>query len=277
MSTPPREKPATTAINLLWLNPVTTTAYNEVFAGMIKAVKRPNVHVDVVSLDLPGFDITNLETRAHEAAIWGPVTHVAYHAGKEGYHGMAIPCFYDTALKEARTVSGKAIVAAPCEASLKIVSGLCRKFSVVIGVDEWEPQMRELIREYGYEDRLVSFTTIGLHVDEFQKDKERTEELISKAVEKAVKGKAEAIILGCTVEFGFYQVLQDKFDVPVIDAAYACYKDMEDQAMNSVQFGWSPSRKGGMKPPSDEEIAKSGIYARPAPIKGLISLQRDGE
>lgn len=232
------------------------------------------MQVDVVSLDLPGIAITNLETRAFEASIWGPITHVAHYAGEHGYHGMAIPCFYDTALKEARTVSGKAIVSAPCEASLKIISGLCRKFSVVIGVDEWEPQMRELIREYGYEHRLVSFTTIGLHVDEFQEDKEKTEALIRKAVQKAVDNKAEAIILGCTIEFGFYQVLQEEFNIPVIDAAYACYKDMEDQAMNAVQFGWYPSRKGGMKPPSKEEIVKSGIYAHPAPIKGLITVPR---
>ena len=261
-----REKPSTTPIKLLWVNPLTTSAYNEPFAEMIRSVKLPNAQVDIVSLKLPGINLTNLEWRAFEAMIWHPVTWLAHYAGTNGYDGYCIPCFYDTALKEAREVSGKAIVSAPCEASLKAITGLCNRFSVIIGVEKWEVQMRDLIREYGYEKRLVSFNAIGLHVDEFQKDKGMTQGFIRKAVEKALEDGAEGVILGCTIEFGFYQALQDEYGIPVIDAAFACYKDMEYQAMNKVQFGWSPSRKGSMEPPSEERIADSGIYAGPPPI-----------
>lgn len=40
-----KEKPANTPIKLLWLTPVTTSKYNEIFANMIKLVKRDNVQV----------------------------------------------------------------------------------------------------------------------------------------------------------------------------------------------------------------------------------------
>lgn len=267
-----REQPSTKPIKLLWLNAVTTTAYNAAFAEMIKSVKLPNATVDIASLDLPGINLTNLEWRAFEAKIWHPVTWIAYWAGKNGYDGYCIPCFYDTALQEAREVLGKTIVSAPCEASLQAITGLCNKFSVIIGVDKWENQMRNLIHDYGYGKRLVSFITIGLHVDDLQKDKKDTEAKIRKAVEKAIADGAEGVILGCTIEFGFYQVLQEEYDIPVIDAAFACYKDMEYKAMNKMQFGWSPSRKGSMEPPSQKRIDDSGIYAGEPPIGEITTV-----
>lgn len=269
-----REKPATTPLKLLWINPVTTSAYNEVFANMIKNVKLPNAEVHVASLDLPGINLTNLEWRSFEAAIFNPVVHIARYAGANGYDGYCIPCFYDTALDEAREVSGEAIVSAPCEASLKAITGLCNRFSVIIGVGKWKVQMEDRIRHYGYKHRLVSFTTIGLHVDGFQKDKRDTEGRIREAVQKAKEDGAEGVILGCTIEFGFYHVLQEEFGIPVIDAAFACYKDMENMAMNKVQFGWKPSRIGSMEPPSEERIVDSGIYAGPVPMGEITILPR---
>ena len=270
-----REKPATTPLKLLWINAVTTTAYNEVFANMIKSVKLPNAEVHIASLILPGINLTNLEWRAFEAAIFNPVVHIARFAGTNGYDGYCIPCFYDTALDEAREVSNETIVSAPCEASLKAITGLCNRFSVVIGVDKWKVQMEDRIRHYGYGNRLVSFITLGLHVDDLQKDEEGTEARIRKAVQKARDDGAEGVILGCTIDFGFYHVLQEEFGIPVIDAAFACYKDMENMAMNKVQFGWKPSRVGSMEPPSEQRIADSGIYAGPVPMGEIIIVPRN--
>ena len=270
----PREKPATTPLKLLWINPVTTTAYNEPFANMIKGVKLPNSEVHIASLALPGINLTNLEWRAFEAAIFNPLVQIARYAGRNGYDGYCIPCFYDTALDEAREMSNETIVSAPCEASLKAITGLCNRFSVIIGVDKWKVQMEDRIRHYGYGTRLVSFTTIDLHVDDFQKDTNATEARIREAVKKAMGHGAEGIILGCTVEFGFYQVLQEEFGIPVIDAAFACYKDMENMAMNKVQFGWKPSRVGSMEPPSEERIESSGIYAGPVPMGEITIVPR---
>ena len=107
-----REKPATTPLKLLSINPVTPSAYNEAFANMIKSVKLPNAEVHIASLILPGINLTNLEWRAFETKIADPVVHLARYAGANGYDGYCIPCFSDTALDEAREMSGKAIVSA---------------------------------------------------------------------------------------------------------------------------------------------------------------------
>jgi len=272
----PSEKPATTPIKILWINPVTTPIYNKPFADMIASVKSPHVEVHVTSLDLPGMNLTNLECRVNEAAITQPVLHVAHYAGKNGFDGYAIPCFYDTALKEAREVSGDMIVSAPCEASLIAITGICHRFSVIIGVGKWQVQMEDAIRGYGYGNRIVSFETIGLHVDEFHINSEETKRRMRGAVEKAVKAGAEGIILGCTIEFGFYSTLQEEYGIPVIDAAFACYVDVERKAMNKVQFGWKPSRIGSMEPPSEKDLETSGIYAGPLPVnKDIIIVPRE--
>jgi len=276
MSNTSAESPATTPLKLLWLNPVNTSTYDQEMADMLARVKLPNTEVHVVSLDLgPDVCLTNLEWRAFESKIWGPVAHVAYHAGREGYHGCAVGCFYDTALDEAREVSGNTVVTGPCQSALQIVSNLCNRFSVVIGVEKWKVQMQERIEHYGYGEKLASFRNVGLHVDEFQKDPACTEGAIRRAVREAIEiDKAEAIILGCTMEFGFYRQLQKEFGVPVIDALYACFKGTEYAALNALQFGWTPSQKYSMEPPTPQQIEASGVFNGPVPIGNRVVVPR---
>lgn len=262
----------TAPLKLLWINPVNLSAYDQPIADLIAQVKQPGTEVHVVSLDLgPEVALTNLEWRAFESRIWWPVTAIAHHAAHEGFHGCAIGCFYDTALDEAREVSGDMVVAAPCQSSLQIVSNLCNRFSVVIGVEKWKVQMEDRIRHYGYADRLASFRTLGLHVDQFQQDKAATEDAIRRAVRDAIEiDKAEAIVLGCTIEFGFFRQLQREFGVPVIDALYACFKGTEQAASNAMQLGWTPSRLYSMAPPDPQRLAATGMFAGPVPIGNQV-------
>jgi len=265
------EKPATSPLRILWVNPVNLTGYDQPIADLIAAVKLPNSEVHVVSLDLGDAALTNLEWRGFESKIWFPVTAVARHAAVEGFDGYAIGCFYDTALDEAREVSGGAVVCGPCQSALQIVSNLCNRFSIIIGDDKWKVQMEQRVRHYGYADQLASFRSVGLHVDDFQKDTAVTEAAIRKAVRNAVEiDHAEAVILGCTIEFGFYAQLQKEFGIPIIDAVYACYKATEYAALNAVQFGWTPSRLYSCEPPSEERLANSRIFSGPPPIGNRI-------
>jgi len=277
MSTHTPEVPATTPLKLMWLRGVTNPAWNQKIAQMLGKIKLPGTEIHLLSLDL-GADVhlSHLEWRAFESKIWGPLTHVAWQAGREGFHGCAIGCFYDTALDEAREVSGKMVVTGPCQSALQIISNLCNRFSVIIGVEKWKVQMENRIRHYGYAEQLASFRSVGLHVDEFQKDPKKTEDAIRRAVRDAIAiDKAEGIILGCTMEFGFYQQLQQEFGVPVIDAIYACFKSAEYAALNAVQFGWTPSRQYSMAPPTPEQITASGVFAGPVPIGNRVIIPRN--
>lgn len=271
-----REEPATAPLRILWVNPINQPGYDAPIADLIGRVKLPNAEVHVVSLALPEpVALTNLEWRVFESSIWFPVTAIARHAATHGFDGYAIGCFYDTALDEAREISGDAVVCAPCQSALQIVSNLANRFSVVIGVEKWKVQMEDRIRHYGYHDRLASFRTIGRHVDEFQQDTAATEDAIRRAVREAVEiDKAEAVILGCTIEFGFYAQLQQEFGIPIIDAVYACYKATEAAALAKVQFGWKPSRLYSMAPPGEDRLAASGLFAGPPPIGNTVIVPR---
>lgn len=276
MTHPQQEKPATSPLKILWLNPVNLSDYDQPIADMIAKVKLPNTEVHVASLDLgANVALTNLEWRVFEAKIWLAVTEVARFAEQEGYDGLAVGCFYDTALDEAREISGKMVVCGPCQGALQIAANLCNRFSVVIGVEKWKVQMEDRIRHYGYGEKLASFRTVGMHVDDFQKDTAATEAAIRKAVRDAIEiDKAEAVILGCTIEFGFYSQLQKEFGVPIIDALYACYKATEYGALNAVQFGWTPSHIYSCEPPDEERLARSGVFSGPVPIGNRIVVPR---
>jgi len=265
------EKPATSPLKILWINPTNLSLYDQLIADMLGRVKLPNVEVHVVSLDLGDAALSNLEWRAFESRIWFPVTALARYAAEQRFDGVAIGCFYDTALDEAREISGDAVVCAPCQAALQAISNLCNRFSIIIGVDKWQLQMEQRVRHYGYAAQLASFRSVGLHVDEFQKDPPVTEAAIRKAVRDAIElDHAEGIILGCTLEFGFYAQLQKEFGVPIIDAVYATYKATEYAALNALQFGWKPSRLFSCAPPSEEQLTKSRIFATPPPIGNRI-------
>lgn len=98
---------------------------------------------------------------------------------------------------------------------------------------------------------------------------------IRKAVKNAIEiDKAEAIILRCAIEFGFYAELQKEFGIPVIDAVYACYKETEHAALNKIHFGWKPCRLYSMAAPDPAGLGASGIFADDPPIENRILVPR---
>lgn len=253
-------------IKILWVNPINIPDYDQAFAQMFAGMKLPNAEVHVVSLKLPG-KLTNIEHRAFEARVWGPVTHLAHYAKVNDFDAYAIGCFYDTALHEAREVAGDTIVRAPCEASLHVASTLCNRFSIIIGHKKWKVQMEDTVRANGFHDKLASFRDINMHVDDFQKDPSKTKEAIREAIIAARDQEgAEGIILGCTIEYGFGEELQKELGIPIIDVVQACYKQAELSALLKTQFGLKTSHLHSLEPPSAKELEDSGIYVGEVPI-----------
>jgi len=92
-----------------------------------------------------------------------------------------------------------------------IASALGHRFSILVGRKKWIPKMHENVVNYGLLERLASFESVDLGVEDFQKNKEETERRLTEAAQRAVEEKlAEVIILGCGLQYGFYQVLQKK-------------------------------------------------------------------
>ena len=274
-----------TDIKIMYLNPVGESSDDRMFADMAREYKYPGTSVDVVSLNPATAPpkMTNLEFRSYEALVVADIVKAARQASRDGYDAMAIGCFYDPALADAREISGDTMVVAPCEASIMQATTIANNFSIIIGEDKWADQMGDTVRNYGYGEKLASFESVGLRVEEFQADPERTASLMQDAGRRAyTEHHAESIILGCTMEIGFYKSLQrflteeaGGLNVPVIDCSIAALKAAENAALRK-QIGWTNSRVWGMQPPPEDELAKFDIYQDDYQFGNLIHVPAEG-
>lgn len=252
------------AVKVMFLNPVSTVDYDQFFADTFKANKYPNTEVHVTSLNPSIGFITNLEYRTYEAIVTADIVKATYQAAQEGFDALVIGCFYDTALHDAREISGEMVVVAPCQASVQLAMTLANNFSIIVGQRKWIHQMQSTVYEYGYGEKLISFRDINMNVVEFQQDHECTRSKLIEAGRKAVNDDyAEALILGCTLETGFYKELEAELGVPVIDPSLAVFKAAEHAALLKQGFGWKPSRKWGSEEPPAQEMAEFGIFQKP--------------
>jgi allantoin racemase len=262
----------TKPIRLRWINPVGTPESDQPIADLIAPIKRPDTQVEVVSLQMD-YPLDNLEYRTYEALVTGDIVRVTRDAAESGFDGVIIGCFYDTALLPAREISGDAVVVGPAQASVEIARNLANKFSVIVGERKWIDEMEAVITSYGYRRSLSSMRPIGLRVKELQEDPRWTKRLILEQARRAIdEDFAEVIVLGCTIEYGFYADLQQILGVPVIDCALAAFKSAEYLAGLKRQLGWRPSRAWGGKPPPEEEVEALGLFSRPAPIGNRVEV-----
>jgi len=247
-------------VRILWIDPIVEDKpYVSALRAALEASRRPETSVDIISLPA-GPAPRHLRYHAYEALVVGDIVKTVYRLASE-YDGFIIGCFYDLALREAREVSGKAVVTAPCESSIAIAAQLGNTFSVLVGADKAIPKMRENIRAYGFAHRLMSMRPLNMAVLEFQSQAERTLEAMLREGKKAVEeDRAEVIVLGCSAEVGFHHTLQTELGVPVIDSALAPFKYAEFLAETAERFGWHPSRRWGSEPPPQHEIDEWGLF-----------------
>ena len=267
-------------IKVMYLNPVSDSSDDQVFADMVAEYKYPATVAAVASLDprnVPAA-LNHLEYRAYEALVIGDTVKAARQASKDGYDALVIGCFYDLALHDAREISGDTIVVAPCQASIVTALNIAHNFSILIGRTKWEDQMRQTVYDYGYRDRLASFQAVDLGVQEFHKDAAATEQKLQQAALQAVTvHHAQAIILGCTMEIGFYRKLQQflrdelRTPVPVIDPAIAAFKAAENAALQK-QYGWTNNRVWGMQAPPEEELRQFNIFQQDYKFGNIIHI-----
>jgi len=251
-------------MRILWIDPIGTDIFDAQLQEVLEAGKRTETQVEVVSL--PPDRPKHVDYHAYEALVIADVVRHTQQASRE-YDAVVIGCFYDLGLREAREVSGRAIVTAPCQSTTAIASHLGNTFSVLVGRRKNISKMSENVSLYGHEHRMVSMRPLGLGVHEYQVDHERTRSILLTEGRKAVEEDgAEVIILGCAANFGFYRQMQDELGVPVIDAVLAPLKYAELLAETAQRFGWHSSRRWGSEAPPEDELAMWGLFDEPAPV-----------
>ena len=174
---------------------------------------------------------------------------------RDGFDAVVTSCFDDPFLYPAREISKNIIVTAPGESSMYLASVLGSKFSIIVGRDKWIPQMRENVYKYGLGEKLASFRSLGLGVLDFHRDEELTLKKMKEEIRRAIEeDRAEVIVLGCSMQFGFYRELQKEFKVPVIDSMIAGLKQAEYLLELKEKTGWGFSRRGLYERPPKEEM-----------------------
>ena len=118
------------AMHILWINPVGTEVFDADTLRILNAAKLDGTQVDVVSL--PADRPKHLEYHAYEALVVADIVRLTRKAA-DRCDAVVIGCFYDVGLREAREVSGRAIVTAPCQSATAIASNLGSTFSVLVG------------------------------------------------------------------------------------------------------------------------------------------------
>ncbi|MBW1712430.1 MAG: hydantoin racemase [Deltaproteobacteria bacterium] len=237
---------------MLWRRPVTTPEFNRPIQELLDSAKAPETEVTVRTLTRGP---KHVEYHYYTALVLADTLRQIKKAEQEGYDGAIIACFYDPGLREAREITQRMVVAGPGESAMHIAANLGRSFSIIVGRKKWIPRMHENVVSYGFENRLASFKSVDLGVLEFRKDIPETERRLLAAAREAVEeDMAEVIILGCTMEFGFYRKLQDELKVPVIDAILAPFKYTEFLIELKKRMNWGHSQAYDYEPPPRQEI-----------------------
>ncbi len=256
-------------MRILYLTTIGTDVFNADRARILDAARRPDTTVDLISL--PADRPQHLEYHAYEAMIVPDIVRHA-HAARDSYDAMAISCFYDPGLREAREISGDMIVTAPCESATTIAKTLGNTFSIIVGHRKWIPKMRENVRLYGYDHALASLRSIDLGVHDFHGANDTAERLLEVGRQCVEEDGAEALVLGCSAIFGFHETMQRALGVPVIDSLQASFKYAEFLADTAQRFGWRQSRRWGSAPPPDDEIAQWGLFDAPPPVGARATI-----
>ncbi|ATW24642.1 aspartate/glutamate racemase family protein [Candidatus Formimonas warabiya] len=199
----------------------------------------------------------HLEYRYYESVIIPDLLHLIKKLDDNNYDACVIGCFYDPGLYAAREIVKRAVVTAPAESSFSLATLLGHKFSVLVGREKHIPRMMENIQYYGYKERLASFKSLNLGVLDFHADEAKTIGMLKQKAKEAVEvDGAEVIILGCTMQVGFYEELQKYLDVPVIDPVIAAVKYAGYLREMRDRFNWKTSRVKTFEAPPEREIAE---------------------
>jgi len=242
---------------ILYIHPIHTPELLEEMQEYLAQHKGVDTEVDVIGLEKGP---QHLEYHYYELLAALELMNIIKQAEKDGYDAAIIGCFYDPFVREAKEICTRMVVTGLAEASMQLASNLGDNFSIISGRQKCTPTFRANTHKYGYADKLASFRHLDLGVADLQADLCVTADRMESAIAQAVKeDQAEVIVLGCSMMFGFYEKMQKKYGVPVIDPMLAGFKHAEYLVEMRDQFGWYTSKVGEYETPPTEEIKAWGL------------------
>jgi allantoin racemase len=229
---------------IMFLNIYRGDVYDRDYERVVAAAKSADSDVDVWSFprrtDGSEGDIFHqLRLHRYESLTLADTLALIYKAEQAGYDGAVIGCFNDPGLAEGREVARNMVVAAPCEATLRIATTLGRKFSILATHKSHFASFEDNVTRYGLRDRLASLRTIEMPTEALQQDLDETAGRLIDVAQRTVReDRADVLILGCTNYFGLYARVQEAVGVPVLDPVISALRWCEFLIDLRDRQGW---------------------------------------
>jgi Asp/Glu/hydantoin racemase len=162
----------------------------------LNSVKREDTQISFNSVEKGSLDLHFNSTVALNTFAPGGVLDQLIQADREGYDAVAIGCFLDPALQEARELTEIPILSL-AETSMHMACMLGSKFSGIAFADKQAQYYDALVRKYGLESRAVPFVSLGTDLKQVFSNPTELMDLFRKLVKKLSAAGAEVILPAC--------------------------------------------------------------------------------
>ncbi len=216
-------------MNIVVINPNTTTAMTARIAATAKAVAQAGAHIIAIQ---PSAGPASIEGYADEAMAVPHMLEAMYaqQSNHRAISGYVIACFDDTGLDAARCVLDAPVVGI-CEAAFHVASMLAPRFSVVTTLSRSVSPIEHNLVKYGLASRCARVRAAEVAVLDLEDAASDAYAHISNEIGAALKeDRAEAIVLGCAGMTDLAARLSNEHGVPVIDGVGAAVKLIESLA-----------------------------------------------
>ena len=211
-------------MNLLLVNPNTSTAMTAAIAAAARAVAAPGTQILARQ---PSFGPASIEGHFDDAFGAAGVAEQVRLAADESIDAVVIACFGDPGLDAAREATGAPVLGI-AEAAFHAASMLATGFSVVTTMTRTCVIAERLVQRYGFERSCRGIHGTDIPVLALEALDPATLDQIEAAARQALsQDRSEAIVLGCAGMAALTAELQRRLGVPVIDGVAVAVKFAE--------------------------------------------------
>lgn len=235
---------------LLIINPNTSKDMTIDIEKTINKCKSKSIDASVKK---PDFGPESLESfYDYSLATFGTIKLIEKE--KENYDGILIACFGDPGLYAIKEMINYPVIGI-AEASISISNLLGQKFAILVALDKAVSLMKDMVRQYGMEDRCATIEPLNISVLDIEKNKEQSIQKLIDVSKIAIEKGAEVLILGCAGMTGMQKEIEKTLNIPVIDPVECGYKVLEMMVLS----GFNVSKKGLYMTPPKKQIEKSNL------------------
>ncbi len=216
-------------MNIVVINPNTTTAMTQRIATAARAVANPGTRIIAIQ---PNAGPASIEGYADEAMAIPHMLEALFleQSKNPATAGCVIACFDDTGLDAARCVLDAPVVGIG-EAACHMAALIAARFSVITTLSRSVSPIEHNLVKYGLASRCARVRAAEVAVLDLEDAASSAYAHISNEIRAALKeDRAEAIVLGCAGMTGLAARLSREHGVPVIDGVGAAVKLVESLA-----------------------------------------------